>query len=133
MAGKRDVKLDKYNIGRNLYRELLYFCRQYDEKKAELSSLYQIGATVYSDMPKGGSTGAPTESKALRAACLSSDIDMIERAARRADGEIYAYIIANVTRDRLPYEYLSVPGGRRNFYEKRRRFFYYLAKEKGMI
>lgn len=133
MARKRDLKLDKYNIGTNTYRELLYFCRQYHEKKARLAEIYGTSAAVLSGMPKASEKASPTESKALLAVNLSRDCDMIERAAKMADEEIYTYIIANVTQDKLPYEYLSVPSGRERFYKSRRKFFYYLAKEKYLL
>lgn len=133
MARKRDLKLDKYNIGVNTYRELLYFCRQYYEKKARISEIYALGAAALSGMPKGTGVAAPTEKKALLAVKLSKDCDMIERAAKLADEEIYEYIIANVVHDKLPYEYLAVPSGRERFYKSRRKFFYYLAREKGLV
>lgn len=133
MGKREDLRLQKYNIGVNAYRELLYFCRQYAEKKSQLALLRDISAAAYDGMPRSGKVSTPTEDRAIRAAQLERDCEMIERAAHEADPALAKYLLLNVTQDRLPYEYLNVPAGRRNFYEKRRRFFYCLAKEKGMI
>jgi len=54
---------------------------------------------------------------------------MIEQAALLADSEIAPYILRNVTQG-VPFHALMVPCGRRQFYEKRRRFFVELDKLK---
>jgi hypothetical protein len=56
---------------------------------------------------------------------LESDINMIETAAKKADSQLYSYILKNVT-DGISYEYMDVPCGRRRFYELRRLFFFNL-------
>lgn len=68
---------------------------------------------------KGGS-----DPKALKDAAL------IEQASREAEPNICQYILKNVTQG-VPYEYMDVPCGRRQFYEQRRKFFYLLSKKKG--
>lgn len=54
---------------------------------------------------------------------------MIEQAARTAEPELWPYILRNVTQG-VPYHALLIPCGRRQFYEKRRRFFVELDKLK---
>ncbi|MDF2686467.1 MAG: hypothetical protein K0S55_1649, partial [Clostridia bacterium] len=40
MSDKRDIKLDEFNISNYAYRELKYFCLQYQEKKRKLRDCY---------------------------------------------------------------------------------------------
>ena len=99
---KNGIKLSNMGISQNKYNELKYFCAQYDEKKKEA---------------KAGSTQC------------RNDIELIERTAIMADGGIYPYILKNVT-EKIPYEYMNVPCGRRQFYEARRIFFILLAEKR---
>lgn len=99
---KSGIKISGMNISKNKYNELKYFCAQYDEKKKEA---------------KDGNE----QSK--------QDIDLIERTAIMADGDIYPCILKNVTK-KIPYEYMDVPCGRRQFYEARRIFFALLAEKR---
>lgn len=125
----RDLKLDRYNISGNRYRELKYFCRQYREKQSLLRSITEIGSPPLS----GGGSGKlsdKTASTAIRRAELQRDLELIEQTAIEADAEIYTYILSNVA-DGVPLEYLGIPVGRRKFYEARRKFFYLLSKKKG--
>ena len=61
-------------------------------------------------------------SNAEKAISLKKDIEMIEQSAIEADSNIYGYILRNVT-EKILYEYMDVPCGRRQFYEKRKLFF----------
>jgi hypothetical protein len=141
---RRDLKLDKYEISSNAYRELLYFCQQYRENKEKLRVLENLSATKLTAMPKGGDVGNPTEVKAMKAARVRSDCELIENIAHAVvdaseSGEIvYACLIKNVTENGYPYEVLNAPAGKlpigkNQFYKLRRMFFYYLAIEKGKI
>lgn len=126
---KRDIKLSDYNISRAKYNELKYFCMQYEEKKQELSRGYGLGAVVNDGMPKGNCPGNPVEGQAIRNAMLQKDIELIEQTAIEAEPELYPWILKNVT-DGMPYEYISAPCGRRQFYEGRRYFFYLLSQKR---
>lgn len=98
---KRGIKLKDYGISRNKYNELKYFCMQYAEKKRE----------------------AATDDLRRR------DVEQIEQTAVDADGDIYPYLLRNVT-EGIPYEYMDVPCGRKQFYESRRLFFVLLARKR---
>jgi hypothetical protein len=107
MPNKRDLILDSYEISKNAYRELCYFCLQYPEKKQKLNNLYNpLHAMNYDGMPHGNSVGEPTAIAGERAAILSRDCEMIERAAKEADHEIAEFILLAVTQD-VPYHYLT--------------------------
>lgn len=130
MAKERDLQLDSYGISKLRYRELKYFCLQYIEMKEKLSQIRSISATSFSGLPSGNAVGSPTERKAIKAAEISSAVELIEQTALEADGSIYQYLLKNVT-EGIPYEYMPVPCGRRYFYTTRRKFFYLLSEKKG--
>lgn len=126
---KRDMKLSDYNISRAKYNELKYFCMQYEEKKQELHKSYGLNAIVSDGMPKGNLPGNPVENQAIRNAMLQADVELIEQTAVEAGADVYQWLIKNVT-EGIPYEWLNVPSGRRQFYETRRYFFFLLAQKR---
>lgn len=65
------------------------------------------------------------EGNALR----RTDLELIEQSAVEADPDIFPYILKNVT-EGIPYEYMDVPCGRKQFYEARRVFFILLAQKR---
>lgn len=129
MPKERVLSLGKYDISANRYLELKYFCRQYREKQSQLRSLTEISS--YSSDGRGGSgISDKTASLAIKRTQLKEELKLVEQSAYEADKGIYQYIISNVA-DGVPYEYLGVPTGRRQFYEARRRFFFLLSQKKG--
>jgi len=133
LSNRRDLRLDKYEISKYAYRELLNFCRQYPEKKEKLRELRGLSSSSFNGTPRGNIPGNPTERKAMIAARIAEDCELIEQTAIEADVRIYSWLIKNVTEENLPYECLNPPIGRRQFYESRRKFFYLLAHKKGMV
>ena len=129
MPNQKDLNLEKYEISKYRYRELKNFCLQYDEKKQRLAALRGLGAVTHSNEPHGSGISNPTAAKAERAQQLARDIELIEQTAMEVDPVNYHSLLANVTATNLPYEYLSVSCGRRQFYGKRRRFFFLLDKK----
>jgi hypothetical protein len=140
MPNKRDIKLDEYDISKFAYRELSNFCLQYPEKKKQLELLYHrdylLKPTSCDDMPHGSGHSDPTAQAAERAAKLSADTELIEQAAIEADAGIYQYIILAVTQG-VPYHFLktlkNIPCSYNYYYKQRHRFFYLLAKKKGIL
>lgn len=126
---KRDLKLNKYDISKNRYRELLYFCRQYREKKIKLASSYTVGRCNLTGMPGGGALNDSTQAMALNNIQLEKDIKLIEETAVEVAGTLADYIISNVCDD-VPYRYIGAPCGINQFYNIRRKFFWLLAKKK---
>jgi hypothetical protein len=133
MPNKRDLRLDEYEIGVFAYRELNNFCKQYREKKKKLRELESpYKSPKLTGLPSGSGPSDPTGRIAERAAVLSQDIDMIERAANKAAGRDAQSLLKNVTLG-IAWEYLPVSCGRRKFYDMRRLFFYLLALDKGYV
>ena len=124
----RDMTWEDYGISQNRYRELLYFCRQYPEKKQQIK--YGLKAVVNDGMPRGSTTGNPTEAAALHNVELQRDVEMIEKAAERTSKVLKLFILKNVC-ESVPYEYLgAVPMCRNDFFGFRRLFFSNLNKLK---
>ena len=131
MPNKRDLNLDEYEISRYRYRELFNFCLQYKELIAKRNNCYYIGSAAINGMPHNDSISNPSAQKAERAAKYSKDIELIEQIAIEAGGaELYQWFIKAVTENKK-WEDLRPPCGRRQFYEKRRKFFYLLDLKKG--
>ena len=127
---RRDLNLDENGISSNRYRELLYFCRQYADKRKELASVRDLDALSNDGLPHGNGVSKPTERKADIAIKLQEEISLIEDTAREVDPVNWVALIRNVTENDARYEYLQVYSGRRQFYEKRRQFFWLLDKRK---
>ena len=132
MPWRKDIKLQNYHISRDAYRELLYFCRQYDDKRRALQEIRSLNVKAQTVMPRGNATSDPTAQAAERAAKLSADCDMIELAAKEADPDIARHLLLNVTRGASYYS-MDVPASESTFNRARRRFYYLLAKKKGMV
>ncbi|NCC15667.1 MAG: hypothetical protein EOM28_04875 [Clostridia bacterium] len=128
MAKERDLQLLDYDISDNRYRELKYFCRQYKEKQKRLRSITELSSHQCGAKRSGGISDR-TATVAIKKAQLAAEIKMIEQSALEADGELYGYILENVT-EGVSYEYLDIPASRAGFYALRRSFFYILDKRR---
>lgn len=137
MPKRKDIKLDAYNIGRYAYREMLFFCLQYNDKKRELACLlHPYSSPTITDMPHSNSIGDPTGKNAVKAATLSKDIEMIEQSAIEACPEEYEYLLTAVTNEDVKWHYLRFKGMKMNekeFAKRRRIFFFLLAKRKNIL
>lgn len=133
MANVRALNKDKYNISSNRFRELLYYCLQYDEWQAELSAIRNsLKGISYSDIKVMSGAGNPTQIAAIKSSNLAHKCATVERAARMADEELYGYIMYAVTREGISFNYLKmmkgIPCERDRYYNSRRKFYFYLDK-----
>lgn len=119
----KDYKIDDY-----VYNELKWFCFQYEQKKQKLRDCYCLKSINYDGVRCENHNGNISENKAINAAQLSKDIDMIDAALHLAsDSATYEFLKKNITQKNMPYEKLgNVPMGRRQFYEMRAKFFHIL-------
>lgn len=128
MPDERDLNLHEYDISTWAYRELKAFCRQYPEKLEKLKALRGISGVSYEG---GGSKSSevsdPTYAKAAKSERLRADCELIEQTAIEAGGELYKYLIKNVT-EGVGYFNLDMPTDcNHKFYRARKKFFYLLA------
>lgn len=130
----RPLNPKKYCISNNRFRELYYFCLQYQEWKDELEYLKpEYRETELSGMPGGGGISNPVQDMGIRRAELSKRCELIEQTAIEADPDIYQYIIKAVTNEKITFKYLKmimgIPCERDMYYDRRRRFYWLLSKK----
>lgn len=121
------LNLAEYEISKQRYRELLAACRQYEERRQKIMQLYQPKGMTYTGMPHGSGTSSPVEKTVFALDKLKEKQRAIETAAVDAAPEQWLELLKNVTQG-IPYEKLSYYGGKRQFYETRRKFFFLLDK-----
>lgn len=135
MGKVRPLNHSKYGISKNRFRELYYWCLQYDEWKDELKyKTDTVGAMEITDMPTSRNVSDSTQQLAFRRAALQKNCELIEQTAIEADAEIYQYIIKAVTDEDVTYTYLDmvmgIPCSRNTYYERRKKFYWTLDKRK---
>ena len=133
MANVRTLNKDKYNISNYRFRELYYFCLQYNEWRETLKQKHNtLQATKYSGMPSSGHISNQTENHGIECAELSNKCAAVEAAARMADSELYDFIIYAVTHENITFNYLKmqkdIPCERDRYYNSRRKFYFMLDK-----
>lgn len=133
MANIRTLNKDKYNINKYRFRELYYFCLQYNEWREQLDNKRNpLKGMQYSGMPTSGGIGNPTMNTAIECADIAHKCTAIEQAAKMADSELYEYILYAVTHENISFNILKVkkevPCERDRYYDSRRKFYYYLDK-----
>lgn len=129
MPNKRILRLNKYHISQDKYQELFYFCKQYNERKAEINGLRGLNEIVADGMPKGNSISDPTFRKAEKIIRLRTENELIEHTAIEADPYIHQQIIKNVT-EGISYDYLNCYYSKNTFYDRRRKFFKLLSEKR---
>lgn len=141
----RPLKLEKWGISWEEYKELSYFCLQYDRKKREAAALLTTRistpppATVRKGgkeygvfLPHGGGgVSDPVSRAAEKREKLLADVRMIEAAARYAGEDMAPYILRAVTSQdgvRKVKAATEFPCGLNQFYAMRRKFFWALRE-----
>lgn len=158
MPSTRPIKLDAWGISWEEYKELTYFCLQYEQKKRDAAALLTIklstpvpavyhkaGKEYGTFLPHGsGRTSDPVAATAAKRDRVLRDVRMIEQAASGASEaarDAYSwtidprYIIKAVTqRSGVQALYANPdtrpPMGERQFYTVRRMFFWILHEMK---
>lgn len=134
MPNVRHLNSDKYKISKNRFRELYYFCLQYDEWKEELKELnHTVKSIQISDMPSSHNYRDQTADLVERRISLQEKCELIEQTAIEAAPDIYQYIIEGVTCEYATFSYLSskgIPCSHNTYYDRRRKFYYLLSKKK---
>ena len=125
---------NQYWISKHRYYELKHFCLQYPTWKKAYAAIDEMA--IYS--PELGRVisisnlpNDPTGRCATVKAHYAERMKMVEQAAIQADSELYPYILKAVTED-LSFNYLKtrldIPCGKDLYYDRYRKFFWYLSK-----
>lgn len=125
---------NKYWISKHRYYELKHFCLQYPEwKKMYLIVTDDSIPTYQPNSEKKSGHSDPTARRAILAADYKERIELVERCAKEADECLYNYILKGVT-ENFSYEYLytklEIPCSRDTYYDRYRKFFWLLNKER---
>lgn len=130
----RDVYVDlaRYQISREAYLELKWYCRQYRQKKHIASAQLGPRAQALTGMPAGGSGSDPVAAAVIRREAAMRDVTMIERAARDVAGGAWYHSLISSCCDAVPYNHLDklkMPSSSREaFFAARREFFWRLHR-----
>ena len=117
---------NKYYISKHRYYELKHFCLQYPEWKDELKNL---GV----DIRNANFIEDPTGETATRLAYLERNIRLVQYVADSTDEALSVYIFRAVTEERSFANLktvLDIPCGKDLYYDRYRRFFWLLDKER---
>lgn len=133
MANVRTLNKNKYNINKFRFKELYYFCLQYDEWRESLDDMRNtLKGMQYSAMPSSGNPGDPTMKAAIECAEISKKCAAVEAAARAADPDLYEFLLYAVTHENISFNLLKVqkdiPCERDRYYDSRRKFYFHLDK-----
>ena len=122
-----------YWIERHRYYELKHFCLQYPIWKKTYESMNGLLGRP-ADLASFGKMkhiSNPTERIAIMKAYYSERMDMIRKAAEKANGDLAEYIVRGVT-EGLSYDVLKIkmdiPCCKDVYYESYRKFFWILNK-----
>lgn len=127
-------KKNKYWIDKNRYYELKYFCLQYPLWKKACDALDGLYICSY-DLTGSRSNlpGDPTGNCVDERSIYSERMKVIEKVAIEADPHLSSYILKAVTQG-LSYNYLKttleIPCGKDMYYDRYRKFFWLLNKNR---
>lgn len=125
---------NKYWINKHRHYELKHFCLQYPIWKTAYDSFNGIRTSaIGEDVFVNDQPGDPTAKLALLRAYYAEKMDIVEKAAMKADKDLYSYILRAVT-EGLSYTYLKsrldIPCSRDTYYDRYRRFFWILNESR---
>ena len=126
---------NKYWIEKHRYYELKHFCLQYPRWKKAYVSLDGLSKRPM-DLAMFAATNShsdPTARCAMAKAFYSERMEMVESTAWQTDPELSSYILKGVT-EGISYSHLkarlNIPCCKDNYYDRYRRFFWLLNKER---
>lgn len=127
-------KKNPYHISKHRYYELKHFCLQYPEWRKELlDTAPYLSSPKISQEGKTGQVSDPTGEAAVRRQVLLGRMKLVEQAALGADADLFPYILKAVTED-LSFTVLEmaykIPCGKDMYYDRYRKFFWLLSKER---
>lgn len=124
---------NKWYLSKHEFYTAYHYALQYNAWKDERRAIVGVLAAAIDGMPHGNGTSNPTESQAIRLSALKSKIDMVESTALFVSEEMYPYLLKAVTNEKISFIYLQMrmqmPFSKRDYYEKRREFYYRLYKK----
>jgi len=127
----RFSKNSKYFLTQAQFLTVYYFCHNYPEWVKE----HDEGAGLTRGGEEGGGGSGisdPTSAKAIRLADLYEKIELIRQTAYDAEPLLHPYLLYYVTHEDMTYDKIKAKGlpcERKMFYDRRRKFYYNLARK----
>lgn len=123
----------KYYIEKEDFLTALHWCRRYPQWKRQLAEIPITVSSCNYDSETGGGTpeSSPVERIALKRVEISNKVMLLENIAAMVAPEIYPYLLKGVTSS-CTYQQLrneGIPCGQRQYYEARRKFYYFISKK----
>lgn len=132
---RHNLRLEKYGLSPDVVTELRGFCWQYKEKKQKINSMVGLSAVSITGLPSGGGISDTTERQAERREKYINDVELIESSAMAACNDskpMYDCLMRNIT-EKKAFNFIPAPCSKNTFTLCRHKFFYILAKKKGLI
>ncbi len=136
MARTRDLDLREYHISKGLYRELLWYCMQYPEKKERIRSCYDIQRSRLPETPRGGCVSDATFRAVETAIRLKRDVELIEKTAKKIWPYQDKLFLKTLTREDMSYWKARAEGlsmNEKEYHKRRKGFYVELARQMGKI
>lgn len=126
-------KKSKYYITKEDYLTALHWCRRYPQWKRELAEIPITVSSSSFDKPivSSSPSGSQVENIAMQRVEISEKVMKLENTIALVAPELFRFLLLGVTRG-YTYEQLrkeGIPCGHRQYYEARRRFYYYISKK----
>lgn len=128
----------RWALNKHEFYTAYHYALQYMDWLDQYNALKDsVGAIVTDGMPHGNTVGNPTQNLAIKRAELRQKMALIENTAMAADKSIWPWILLAVTKEGVTYASLAcpsksgddpIPCGKDMFYDRRRKFYWLLAK-----
>ena len=119
---------NQYWVSKHRYYELKHFCLQYPEWKQAYKDLDGLPSrSCTAEHISEGDVPKPTEVYAEARIFYRERMDLIEKAAMQAAGDLDSLMLKAVTEE-ISYEHISPPCCKEVWYAAYRRFFWLLDK-----
>lgn len=130
-------KKNPYFVPKHRMLELKHFCLQYPEWKKEYNRVNQLYLQGNSNLDKiyarTNKHNDSTAELAIKKIKYQEMMNLVENAANKADPELSNYILISVT-EGISFDALNakmrIPCCRDTFYDRWRKFFWLLSKER---
>lgn len=127
-------KKSKYYLPKEKFLEVVHFCRQYPEWKAELDALPDAARAIAYDRDRVQTSGEsdPVSDLALRRIELEKKKDIIDRAVAKVAPEIAKYLIRGICygETERQLEWKKMKCGKDYYYLKRREAYWEIAQRR---
>lgn len=121
---------NQYWLSKHRYYELKHFCLQYPEWKQAYRDLDGLPSrSMTTEHISGGMISKPTEIYAEARIFYREHMELVEKAASEAAGDLGPLMLKAVT-EGISYEHISPPCCKEVWYTAYRRFFWLLDKSR---